>query len=234
MTACFLSPVAYVTLVAFLGVSGFTFWLACFRNEGNPEPVSVLLCGSLMFWLPIMITVVAMRLFVEEKRSGTIETLLTAPVTEGQIVLGKYLGAFTFLLLALVPALAYPFVLERLSPALTLENLDLGALLGASVVTVLVTGTFLAIAVVASLTTRNQIVAAICTFFMLWLALLGGWLLGESHGVPAVLADGLSITRHIDVFSRGTLEIRPIVFHVTLTGLLLFTAVRMLESRRWK
>ncbi|MDA0578249.1 MAG: ABC transporter permease, partial [Verrucomicrobia bacterium] len=150
MTACFLSPVAYVTLVAFLGATGFTFWLAVFRNEGRPEPLAIMLFGSVMFWMPILITVVAMRLFVDEKRAGTIETLLTAPVTEFEIVIGKYLGALTFLLLAVAPTIGYAFIMERLSPAMTVENMDLGTLLGGGIVTLLVTGMFLAGAVVVS------------------------------------------------------------------------------------
>lgn len=234
MTACFLSPVAYVTLVAFLGTTGFTFWLSAIRNEGRPEPLSILLFGSVMFWMPILVTVVAMRLFVDEKRAGTIETLLTAPVTEFEIVMGKYTGALTFLLLAVAPTVGFAFIIERLSPALTMQNVDLGALLGGGIITVLVTGMFLAVAEVVSLTTRNQIVSAICTFSMLWLLLLSGWILRETPGVSARVADALSATRHIEDFARGTVGVGPIVLYVTLTAFFLFTATRMLESQRWR
>ncbi len=234
MMACFLSPVAYVTLVAYLGATAFTFWIAAFRNEGRPEPIALLLFGSVMFWMPILVTVVAMRLFVEEKRSGTIETLLTAPVTELEIVLGKYAGALTFLLLAVAPTLSYAFILERLSPTLTLHNLDLGALLGGGIATALVTSAFLAVALVVSLTTRNQIVAAICTFCVLWVMLLAGWILKETPGVPERLADAISVTRHLEQFARGVVEFPPIVLYVTTVIFLLFTATRMLESQRWR
>ena len=234
LTACFLSPVAYVTLVAFLAVTGFTFWVAAFRNVGRPEPLALLLCGCLVFWLPILVTVVAMRLFVEEKQSGTIELLLTAPVTEAQIVLGKYAGALTFLLIAVLPPVSSVFVLERISPTVTLANLDLGALVSGEVITVLVTAAFLALAMVVSLSTRNQIVAAMCTFCTLWLALLGGWLLSETPGVPQAFADAVSITRHIETFARGVIEVGPIVLYASVCVGMLFTATRMLESRRWR
>lgn len=234
MTACFLSPVAYVTMVAFLAVTGFTFWLAAFRSVGRPEPLSLLLYGADAFWLPILITVVSMRLFVEEKRSGTIETLLTSPVSELEIVLGKFAGAFSFLLLVLAPTVTSVFIMERLSPALSLENLDIGALVAGGIMLVLVAGALLSVAVVVSLTTQNQIVAAVSTFCAIWLLLVAGWVLGETPRVPKVLADAVSVTEHIESSARGVITSGPIVLYVSLTVFMLFLATRMLESRRWR
>jgi ABC-2 type transport system permease protein len=232
--ACFLAPVAYVTMVAFLAASGFTFWIAAFRNVGRPEPLAVMLYGSVAFWLPILITVVAMRLFVEEKRSGTIETLLTAPVSERAIVMGKYGGALTFLALAVAPTVLDVFIIERLSPAVTLENVELGGLIGGGIILALVTAAFLALSLVISLLTRNQITAAICSFVVLWIAMLGGWLLQEIPGFSPRVADYLSVTHHIESFARGVVDLRTVVFYLSGTAFLLFAATRMLESRRWR
>ncbi len=232
--SCFLASVAYVTLVVFIMATGVTFWVAAFRNIGRPEPLSLLLIGSLMVWTPILVTVVAMRLFVDEKRQGTLETLLTAPVTETQVVLGKYAGALTFLALAVAPCFLFPFILERLSPTLTLATLDLGALLGAGLIMALVLAAMLALALPVSLTTRNHIVAAISIFAALCLALLGGWLLESVPGLPRGLVASLSLTRHLEDVGRGVIDAPVPVFYLSVTGLCLFAAIRMLEARQWK
>ena len=203
----FLSPVAYVTMTLMLSATGFTFWLITIRGVGRPEPLSVLLAGSIVFWLPILVTVVSMRLFVEEKRSGTIETLLTAPVTDLEVVLGKYLGALSFLLIAIAPAFLCIGVIERLSPVITLENLDLGALVGAALIIFLVTAHLLSVAQVASLLTRSQIIAAICAFVGIWIALLLGSLLRLLPGFDAAVGEFLSIMHHVEEFARGSVEI---------------------------
>jgi ABC-2 type transport system permease protein len=234
LASLFLSPVAYVTMIVFLSVVGFTFWLTSVRGVGAPEPLSVLLAGSIVFWLPIIITVVSMRLFVEEKRSGTIETLLTAPVTDAQVVLGKYCGALSFLLITIFPAFLYIWVFERLSPVITLATLDVGATIGAALIILLVTAQLLSVALVGSLVTRNQIIAAICAFVGIWLALLLGWLWGQIPGMNPVLGEFLSLVFHIEEFARGVIVGNVIVLHLATILFMLFVAVRVLEARRWR
>jgi ABC-2 type transport system permease protein len=234
MAACFLSPVSYVTFVAFLSVGGFTFWHLAVENTGQPEPLSVFLVESIVIWLPIMVTVVAMRLFVDEKRSGTIETLMTAPVTDAQVVLGKYLGAISFLVFVIAPAFLYVFVFERLSPTIHLGNMDLGALVGGAIILALITATLLAVAMVVSLLTRSQIISVICTFVAIWLVLLFGWLMGTIPGVDDELVEHLSFLKHAEQFARGSIVGGPIVLYVSLIALMLFIAVRVLESRHWR
>lgn len=234
LQGCFLSPVAYVTMVVYLAITGFTFWVAAFHNVGRPEPLAMLLVGSLAFWMPILVTVVSMRLFVDEKRQGTLEMLLTAPVTETEVVMGKYLGALTFLLAVTAPCFSFAFVLERLSPTITMENIDVGALCGGALIVLLVLAALLAVAVAVSLTTRNQIVAAICTFCAIWGAMLAGWLLGEVQGMPAKLAEQLSMTRHLEEFALGVISLPAVVLYVSVTVFMLFVSVRMLEARQWK
>ncbi len=234
LAALFLSPVAYITMIVFLSITGFTFWLAAVRGVGRPEPLPVLLAGSIVFWLPIIITVVSMRLFVEEKRSGTIETLLTAPVTDSQVVLGKYGGALSFLVIAVAPAFLYLWVFERISPAITPASLDLGATVGSGIILFLVTAQLLSVALLASLLTRNQIVAAIIAFTGIWLAMLLGWLLGLVPGADPALSEFLSVVFHIEEFARGSILGNAIVLHVAITLFMLFVSIRVLESRRWR
>lgn len=234
LTSTFLSPIAYVTLVVFLAVSGGTFMMGVFNNAGRSQPLSNLLFASIILWMTLLISVVSMRLFAEEKRTGTLETLMTAPVTETQVVLGKYAGALAFLLIVAAPAVGQVGVLAYLSPGITLETLDLGALAGGCAILVLVIGFFTAIGLLVSLMTRNQIVAAVCTFCAVWLALLAGHILSAIPAGTGRIPDYLSVVGHIEDFSRGQLDTRPVVLYVTGTALLLYASVRVLESRRWK
>ena len=153
LTSCFLSPVAYTVLIVFLLMSNWMFWNAVLRSEGTEEPLMGLLIVSILFFSPILITVVTMRLFSEEKRSGTLETLLTAPVTETELVLGKYFGAFSFLVMVLAPALGSVYILQLLSPGLS--SVDHGEFIGCAIAVLLFSGYCAAIGLLASLLTSN-------------------------------------------------------------------------------
>jgi ABC-2 type transport system permease protein len=234
LTACFLSPVAYVALVVFPAVADGTFFIAVLKNAGTFEPLTSLLAAAVVLWLPLLVTVVCMRLFAEEKRSGTIEMLMTAPVTETEVVMGKYAGALTFVLLVLIPTLGAVLLLARLSPGITLADVDPGALAGSTLILGLLTAFLVAIGLVVSLLTRNQIVSAICSFAAISVTLMCGWLLSMLPGVGRSLVEYLSATEHIESFAIGTVDARPAVLYATCTAFLLFVAVRLLEARRWR
>lgn len=233
MAACFLSPVAYVLMVVFLGVASATFLLDVVREPAIRGGLATPLYESIIVWLTILVTVVSMRLFAEEKRSGTIETLMTVPVTETQVVLGKYAGALSFLLLVSLPVLGSCFILAAVSPHMTLADIDYRALLSGGCILVLVAALLSAVGMLVSLLTRNQVIAAICCFCAVWIVLLCGWILSTFPG-GAVAADYVTITDHIREFSRGAVDTRAIVLYVSVTVFLLFTSVRILESRRWR
>ena len=232
LAACFLSPIAYVIMVVFFGASGFTFFLGAVRNVGASDPLTSLLVGAVVIWLGLLIPVITMRLFAEEKRSGTIETLMTAPVTESQVVLGKYAGAFSFLVLVTLPVLVSVFILERFSPGLAFEDIDLGAMLGGFTILLLLLAFFTAAGLLISLMTRNQVVSAVCGGVVFWLCLLFGWLLSILPGGGGGATDYVSATTHIEDFCRGIMDARTILLYVSGTWLLLFSSVRVLESRQ--
>jgi ABC-2 type transport system permease protein len=232
LAACFLSPVAYVTMVAFVSVSAFTFLAQVTRNAGGSDPLSVLLFASIIVWLTILVSVVTMRIFAEEKRSGTLESLMTAPVTDSEVVLGKYAGALAFVTIVVAPAVACIFILAALSPGIT--SVDAGAVTGGCIIIFLVSALSVAIGLLVSLMTRNQIVAAIACFVAIWFVLLFGWLVASVPGVPPKLAAQLSAMSQIEDFARGSVDTRPIVLYTSCTVFVLFAAVRLLESRRWK
>jgi ABC-2 type transport system permease protein len=233
LSACFLSPVAYVLMVVFLVVTSATFLLDITQEAAVEQPLTVTLFESILVWLTILVTVVCMRLFAEEKRSGTLETLMTVPVTEAQIVLGKYAGALSFLLLVTFPVVITLLLVVAVSPILQLGDLDGGALLSGSLILCLVSSLLVAVGLLVSLLTRNQIIAAICCFCSVWGVLLFGWIVTLVSG-GAVSTTYVTVTDHIRDFSRGMLDSRPLVFYILGSALFLFASVRVLESRRWR
>ncbi|NQU40198.1 MAG: ABC transporter permease [Lentisphaerae bacterium] len=233
LAACFLSPVAYVLMVVFLAVTSATFVLEVVQNPVVDQPLTVSLCEAIVVWLTILVTVVCMRLFAEEKRSGTLETLMTVPVTETQIVLGKYAGALSFLLLVTFPVVLTLLLLVVVSPVLQLSDIDGGALLSGGLILVMVSSLLVAVGLLVSLLTRNQIIAAICCFCAVWCVLLFGWIVTLISG-GGITATYVTVTDHIRDFSRGIVDTRPLVLYVAGSALSLFAAVRVLESRRWR
>lgn len=230
----FLSPVAYITFVMYLAATAATFMLGALRSIGETASLSGMLFDSIFIWLPVLMTVVSMRLFAEEKRSGTIELLMTAPVTEQEVVLGKFAGAYTFILFVTLPAVSLVFLLARLSPAITMKDVDPGCVAGGCAILLLLAGLFLALGLLISLMSRNQIAAAISTLSLIWGLMMSGWIFSLIPGHPRHVVDYVSITQHITDFSQGMLSLGPIILHLTGAAFLLFVSVRVLESGRWK
>lgn len=233
----FRGPLAYVVTVFFLVVTGFNFWflinlLASARGVG--AQVMTQLFGSLFFWIPflVVVPVLTMRLLAEERRYGTYETLMTAPITEVQVVLAKYAGALTLFVLMWAPTLSYAYILERFSAEST--PMDPGTLAGGYAGTFLVGGFFLATGLLCSALTRNQVVSALACFAMMSLAFIAGFLHYISPN-PLVreITGYCSAVAHMLEFSRGIIDTRPVVLYVTGTALVLFAAIRALEWRRW-
>jgi ABC-2 type transport system permease protein len=175
-----------------------------------------------------------MRLFAEERQVGTIEALMTAPVSEAEVVLGKYAGALTFALAVSLPALSSLFILAYLSPGLSVRQLDGGAIAGGVLILVLMAAACTAVGLLASLLTRNQIVAAVTCFAAILFPLVVGQMLALTSLMPVGLAAYVSADGHVLSFARGSIDTRPVVLYLSLTALLLFISVRVLESRRWR
>lgn len=235
--ACFLSPIAYITIVFFLVVMGFSFWLLVSILAQGSVTTTIMneLFGSIFFWMAMLIVVpvLTMRLFAEEKRAGTIETLMTAPVTDAEVVLAKFAGALTFFLIMWVPTAAYLLILRRFSP-LTAPP-DPGPMLSGYLGAALVGSLYLSIGLFCSALTRNQIVAAIICFAVLNIAFFTGFLayVGRDESVRNV-ATYLSSVEHMRDFARGAVDTRSILFYVTGTVFMLFATVKVVESRKWK
>jgi ABC-2 type transport system permease protein len=237
LAAYFFSPIAYVMMIFFLVVTGFSFWLLASVLAQGPSGATIMkeLFSSIFFWIAMLIVVpvLTMRLFAEEKRSGTIETLMTAPVTDTEVVLAKYIGALSFFVVMWLPTALYAFILRAFSPLTA--PVDLGPMLSGYVGAFLVGALYIAVGLFCSSLTSNQIVAAIVSFALICVAFFAGFMafLATTPLLREISAYGSSIAHMLD-FSRGAVDSRPVVFYLTSTALALFATVKVLESRKWK
>jgi ABC-2 type transport system permease protein len=239
----FTSPVAYVILAIFLVIAGlffssmFQFFTrASMQMAMNPQfgrdlnvtdSVMRPLFGNLSVILLLLMPVVTMRLFAEERRSGTIELLLTYPVRDGAVLAGKYLAALTLYGVMLVGTLAYPAMLAYFT------RVEWGPLLTGYIGLLLMGGMFLAVGLFASSVTENQVVAAIIGFGILLVFWIVGWIAEFSPGPVGAVLTHLSILEHNDAFAKGVLDTKDVVYYLNFTALALFLSLRALESRRW-
>ncbi len=237
LAAYFLSPIAYVVMMFFLVVMGFSFWLLANVLVQGEAGVTMMreLFSSIFFWIAMLIVtpVLTMRLFAEEKRSGTIETLMTAPVTDPAVVLAKYAGALTFFIILWLPTAVYAVVLRGFSPLTA--PFDLGPMLGGYLGAILVGAMYLSIGLFCSSLTSNQIVSAITSFALVSVAFFSGFVPYVAH-VEWMRSAGeyVSSVAHMLDFARGAVDTRPVVFNLTMTALMLFATIKVVESRKWK
>jgi len=233
----FLSPIAYVMIIFFLVVMGFSFWLLVSILVQGSISATIMneLFGSIFFWIAMLIVVpvLTMRLIAEENRSGTIETLMTAPVSDTEVVLAKYVGALVFFVLMWLPTAVYALVLRRFSPLTA--PMDFGPMFSGYLGATLVGAFYISIGLFCSALTRNQIVAAISCFALINLAFISGFLayVGRDEIVRNVGAY-ISSVEYMRDFGRGALDSRAIVFHLSGAAFMLFATVKVVESRKWK
>lgn len=238
MSAYFLSPIAYVMICFFLAVMGVSFWvLITLIADGVSDLVVMrsLFSESIFFWIAmlVVIPVITMRVFAEEKHTGTFEVLATAPVSDLKVVLAKYCGALLFFMAMWLPTIIYIWVLRRFTAETA--PLDRGLVLSSYIGVFLVSSAYTSVGVLSSALTKNQISAAIISFAAIFVSFLAGFApyLSSSPAIQAVGSYFSSIT-HLIRFSHGIIDTRPVVLYLSVTLLCIFATVRVIESRRWK
>jgi ABC-2 type transport system permease protein len=234
LRAYFFSPLAYVVLFFLLVANGVIFAIIVgYLNDplapaGRPFDFFF---NNFVFWAMQLFgaPVLTMRLLAEERRSGSIEVLMTAPVTEGQVVAGKYLAAFVFYLFLWLPTVAYAVVIDRFG------DVDWGTIAAGYLGIALVGALFLSIGVFGSALSKNQIVAAIITFALNLLVFMIVFLtnLVNDPKLKDLFAH-LSIAEHMDEFSKGIVDTRRLVFYLSATLFFLWVASRTLEDKKWR
>jgi ABC-2 type transport system permease protein len=235
LRAYFVSPLGWVVATAFLFFQGLGFlfvvgFLADPRAPASMTPLDFFF-GSFFFWISMLFVgpVLTMRLLSEERRSGTLEMLLTAPVTEAQVVVGKFLGAFAFFVFLWLPTLAYAALLAQQLP------IDWGPVAASYLGTFGIGALFLAIGVFASAVTRNQVVAAVFAFaltFVFFAPLFAELLVNDPKLRDAI--GYVNLYQHMDEFSKGIVDSRRLLYYVTATALFLFFASRAVEAGKGK
>jgi ABC-2 type transport system permease protein len=220
----FNSPVAYVVIVVFLAIVGWFFSSNVFlMNIASLRILFDIVPLVFLFFVPA----ITMRLLAEEKKTGTLELLTTRPVRDVEIVLGKFLAAWTLLAAALLPTLLYVATL------LALGSPDLGPILTAYLGLMLMGGAYIAIGLFASGLTENQIVAFILSFlFVVALFLMDKVLMyvPEAFATPM---EFLSIDYHFSNIARGVIDTRDLIYFGSLLGFGLYLATVTLERRKW-
>lgn len=233
----FVSPVAYVVSVVWLIWCGLQYYLLAGLFAGSPglgstgNPLSAFFGGSVLFFIPLLVfaPVLTMRLLAEERHTGTLEPLLTAPVTTFQVVLGKYAAAMVFWILLWIPTLLYVLITSQFG------SVDLGAVLASYLGVIGIGVYYMAIGLAMSALAKNQITAALLTF-MLLSGLFAGGLLSfvESFAAYRDVIDYISLWGHMQAFSKGVVDTRFVVFDLSAAALFVYLAFRGLDGRRWQ
>lgn len=226
----FVSPIAYFVCFVFSAISGFLFcgWLIyASSNNGFGAGVMQSVFGNLATILLFFTPVLTMKLFAEERKSGTIELLLTSPITDGQVVLGKFLASWILLIIMLVLTLLFPFLTQRFGP------LDGGLLLSGYLGLILLSSCFLAFGLLMSSMSKNQIIAALTSFgFFLTLWVIG--ILSSRAGTIGKFLAYLSFNEHYNDFSRGVIQLKDVIYYVSFTCVCLFATFKSIESSKWR
>jgi ABC-2 type transport system permease protein len=231
LSAYFSTPLAYVFIVIFLLLSGvFTFYLGSFFERGQADLSSFF--GFHPWLYLLLIPAISMRLWAEERSSGSIELLLCLPITLWQATLGKFLAAWIFTAIAL--ALTFPVWIT----VNYLGQPDNGAIIAAYIGSLLMAGGFLAIGVCISAATRNQVIAFIFSVVVCFLFLLSGFelVLNFFRGwLPQILVDTIasfSILTHFQAISKGVIDLRDIVFFAALIVVWLMASAIVLDLKK--
>jgi ABC-2 type transport system permease protein len=231
LMAYFSTPLAYVFIVIFLALSGaFTFYIGDFFGRGSADLDAFF---SYHPWLYLfLIPAVAMRLWAEERKTGTVELLMTLPVSTTQAVLGKFLAAWCFVGIALV--LTFPIWIT----VNYLGHPDNGVILASYVASFLMAGAFLAIGSCVSALTKNQVIAFILAAVVCFLFLMSGLDLVQSFfqgWLPRFLVDaiaGMSFLTHFGAITKGVIDLRDVIFFGSLIGICLLANVVAVDIKK--
>lgn len=226
------SLIAYVVIGVFLTGIGLLMWVfpdTSVLNYGFADMETLFSLGPFVFMF--LIPAITMRMLAEEKKSGTIETLLTSPLSEWQIVLGKYFAAFTLVVFSVLPTLIYFYSVYQLGNPI--GNLDIPGITGSYIGLLLLGGVFTAIGLASSALTDNQILAFILSVFLCFFLYTGVSSLASLFPAnTAIYIEDLSLSYHYDALSRGLIDTRDITYFVTVVVFVLLITHWKLAARK--
>ncbi len=228
LSSLFFSPIAYVVL----GLFAFGTSLFFLGNFAPGRPAEMRQTFFAVIWLLVFLApAISMRLISEEFRSGAIELLTSAPLTDAQVILGKWLGAMGFFAVLMSPLVVQALLLE------VVADPEWGPILCGLLGVLLVGGLYLAIGAFASALTQNQIIAFLITITLICSLTILLYYLPQVSWMPLSFRAPLqyaNVNSQYESFSKGLLAVNSFVYFLTATAMFLFLAVKMLESRRWR
>ncbi len=243
LKAYFYSPIAYVLLVGFLAITGYFFYsgvafytLASMQAMQNPafanlnlqDALVAPLLSNMSIILMLITPLLTMRLLSEEKRSGTLELLLSYPLSDTTVVMAKFLAAWCVVFITLGLSLI-PFVILN-----SMGELHWPAVLAGYLGLLLMGGAFVSLGILASSATENQIVSAVVAFAAVLLLWVLSWVSGVVGSQTGKLLKALSLGEHFQRFPQGLIDTADLSYFVLFIGFFLFVTIRTLEAKRWK
>lgn len=229
------SLIGYITIIVFLLVISLSMWV--WKSDSNVldngyatiEPLFIIAPWVFLFLIPA----ITMRSFADEKKAGTIELLLTRPLTDLQIILAKYFAGFVLVLFSLLPTLIYYYSIHRLGNPI--GNIDTGGMWGSYIGLLFLGAAFVSIGIFASAITDNQVVSFILAVFLSFMIYTGFDFLSSFalFGKIDNIILALGINSHYVSMSRGVIDTRDVIYFVSLIVLFIFGTRTVLESRKW-
>ncbi len=247
MRSYFVSPVAYVVLTGFLLLGGWFFFNLLSRfnlllslytqfqgGAGAADQLNLNdfviapLMNNLSIILVILVPMITMRTFAEEKKGGTYELLLTSPLRTGEIVLGKFVASVLFICIMIGLTAIYPLLLWWFG------NPEVGVMVSGYVGLLMMATAFVAVGLFTSSVTENQIIAAVSGLVAMLLLYIIGWPAQGAGDILGPILKYLSVTDHFNELVKGVIDTRALVYFASLIGLALFLTMRSVESLRWR
>lgn len=223
----FNSAVAYVVFAMFLVLSGYFFSVILLvTKNASLEGALYNTTITLLFLIPL----ITMKLFAEERKLGTLEILMTKPVRDFEVILGKFLGSLSFLMIMFASTLVYVLILFKYG------NPDVGPIYSGYLGLILLGACFVAVGIFASTLTENQIVAAVLSFAFILILWIVNWISGnlELSEKANEFLNYLSLAGHFDDFVKGIIDLKNVVFYVSFIAFWLFVTTKSIGVRRWK
>jgi len=228
LSAFFESLMAYIMMIAFLGFSGFFTWLygadVFFIKQASLEAFFSIAYWTLFFFIPA----ITMRLFAEENRAGTIELLLTRPVSDWQVIFGKFLATLLLIIISLALTFPYYITVANLGPV------DHGAVWSGYLALILISAAYISIGLFTSSISNNQIVAYLLALFIgIFFQIIFGILGSSTTGVLSEVLSYFSVNTHFESIARGVLDLRDLLFFLSLMAIGLIATEANLLKRKY-
>lgn len=224
------SPIAYIFITVFLVINSWLFFRTFFLvNQASVRPLFVLIPWIFLFFVPA----ITMRLWAEEKKSGTMEVLMTFPLRDWEVVLGKYFASLAFLVVALL--LTFTLPITTWLAADQGVSLDVGPIITSYLGAILLGGAFLAIGIWVSSLTENQIVAFIIAVAVSFILMIAGERIVTMYLPSAFVGfvEYLGLNAHFNSIARGVIDTRDLIYYFSMILFFLYLTVRSVETRKW-